>query len=47
MQYAQLLMWCGMKYEYYTSKGKVFKNSKTNKLKSDNVFGVLKNINFK
>ncbi len=31
----------------YTSKGKVFKNSKPNKLKSDNVFGVLKNINFK
>ena len=31
----------------YTSKGKIFKNSRTNELKPDNVFGVLRNINFK
>ena len=31
----------------YISKRKIFKSSKTNKLNSDNVFGVLRNINFK
>ncbi len=31
----------------YISKRKIYKSNKTNKLKSDNVFGVLKNINFK
>ena len=31
----------------YISKRKIYKSNKTNKLKSDNVFGVLKNMNFK